>query len=215
MDVVLENWVVFARAFGTTISLALLSTASAMLLGTLICAMRVSPVPPFRWVARAYVQIIRNTPLTVIFFMAVFGLPLVGLVWSFFNYAIFCLTIYTASFVAEAVRSGINAVPVAQSEAARSLGLTFVQGLRLVILPQALRNVIPPLGNVFIALVKNSSIAFAFGVFEATAATHTLANANASAVIPILLASALGYLILATIAAAFFEWLERRFLVLR
>jgi glutamate transport system permease protein len=209
VDAVLDNLDVFVDGFRTTISLTLLSAVGALILGTLIAAMRVSPVPPLRWVGALYVQLVRNTPLTVVFFLVVFGLPEVDVIISFYRFAVVALSVYTAAFVAEAVRSGINSVASGQAEASRSVGMTFSQTLRLVVLPQAFANVIPPLASVFIALLKNTSIAFAFGVFEGTQAMYQLANANGSDVIAILAAAAFGYLVLALLASALFGVLER------
>jgi glutamate transport system permease protein len=209
VDAVLDNLDVFVDGFRTTISLTLLSAMGALILGTLIAAMRVSPVPPLRWAGTLYVNLVRNTPLTVVFFLVVFGLPEVGVIISFYRFAVIALSLYTAAFVAEAVRSGINSVAAGQAEASRSVGMTFGQTLRLVVLPQAFANVIPPLASVFIALLKNTSIAFAFGVFEGTQAMSKLANANGDAVISILVAAALCYLVLALLASLAFGALER------
>jgi glutamate transport system permease protein len=125
------------------------------------------------------------------------------------------VTVYHAAFFCEAVRSGINAVGVGQAEAARSIGLTFTQSLRLVVLPQAFRTVVPPLINVVIALTKNTSIAAAFGVFELTAATTRLSNANSDAVLAIFLGSALCYLALTLPSGFLAGRLERRVAVAR
>jgi glutamate transport system permease protein len=209
VDAVLDNLDVFVDGFRTTISLTLLSAVGALLLGTLIAAMRVSPVPPLRWAGTLYVNLVRNTPLTVVFFLVVFGLPEVGVIISFYRFAVIALSLYTAAFVAEAVRSGINSVAAGQAEASRSVGMTFGQTLRLVVLPQAFANVIPPLASVFIALLKNTSIAFAFGIFEGTQAMYKLANANGNAVIEILVAAAICYLTLALLASLAFGALER------
>jgi glutamate transport system permease protein len=209
VDAVLDNLDVFVDGFTTTITLTLLAAVGALVLGTLIAAMRVSPVPPFRWAGTAYVNLVRNTPLTVVFFMVVFGLPEVGVLVSFYQFAVIALAVYTAAFVAEAVRSGINSVPPGQAEASRAVGMTFTQTLRLVVLPQAFANIIPPLASVFIALLKNTSIAFAFGVFEGTQAMTRLITANGSAVIYLLMTAALIYLALALIASFLFSRLER------
>ena len=209
MDAVLDNLDVFVEGFTTTVTLTLLAAVGALLLGTLIAAMRVSPVPPLRWAGTAYVQLVRNTPLTVVFFLVVFGLPEVDVIFSFFTFAVTALSLYTAAFVAEAVRSGILSVAAGQAEASRAIGMTFGQTLRLVVLPQAFANVIPPLASVFIALLKNTSIAYAFGVFEGTQAMAQLINANGGDVIAILVAAALGYLALALLASLAFGALER------
>lgn len=209
MDAVLDNLDVFVEGFTTTVSLTLLAAVGALVLGTLIAAMRVSPVPPLRWAGALYVQLVRNTPLTVVFFLVVFGLPEVDVILSFYRFAVVALALYTAAFVAEAVRSGINSVAAGQAEASRSIGMTFGQTLRMVVLPQAFANIIPPLASVFIALLKNTSIAYAFGVFEGTQAMNRLVNANGADVIAIILAAALIYLALALLSAALFGMLER------
>ncbi|HST47855.1 amino acid ABC transporter permease [Jatrophihabitans sp.] len=209
MKDVLDNLDVFYRGFRTTVSLTLLAAIGALVLGTLIAAMRVSPVPPLRWAAAGYVRLVRNTPLTVVFFLVVFGLPEVDIKLPFFRFAVLALTIYTAAFVAEAVRSGINSVPPGQAEASRSIGMTFSQTLRLVVLPQAFANIVPPLASVFIALLKNTSIASAFFVFEGVQSMNQLINAHGDAVISIIAAAALAYLVLALISAFLFSLLER------
>jgi glutamate transport system permease protein len=125
------------------------------------------------------------------------------------------LTLYTSAFVAEAVRSGINAVPPGQAEAARALGLSFAETLRSVVLPQAFRTVVPPLGNVWIALAKNTSIAAGFGVTELTASLQRLANVNADQLAAVFLAVVVGYLVITLPSAWGIRVLERRLVVLR
>ena len=209
MDAVLDNLYVFVRGFTTTLMLTLVSVVGALVLGTVIAAMRVSPVPPLRWAGATYVQLVRNTPLTVVFFLVVFGLPEVDIKLSFFVSAVLALSLYTAAFVAEAVRSGVGSVAAGQSEASRAVGMTFGQTLRLVVLPQAFANIVPPLASVFIALLKNTSIASAFFVFEGVQSMNQLINANGDAVLAILAAAALAYLGLALLASALFGLLER------
>src|SRR5205085_10830984 len=136
-------------------------------------------VPPLRWASGTYVEIVRNTPLLVSMVLFFFGLPSIGIKFAPFTSGVIVLTVYTATFVAETVRSGINAVSKGQGEAARSLGLTFPQVLRIVVLPQALRTVIAPLGGIFIALLKNSALAVAIGVAELTAAAETVGTQTA------------------------------------
>ncbi len=210
MDAVLDNLDVFVKGFRTTLALTLLSAAVALVIGTLVAALRVSPVPPLRWLATAYVGLVRNTPLTVVFFLVAFGLPQVDVGLSYFQFAVLALSTYTAAFVAEAVRSGINSVPAGQAEASRALGMSFAQTLTLVVLPQAFRNIVPPLASVFIALLKNTSIAAAFAVAEATQNMQGLINRLGSSVIPIIAATALGYVLLALLSSLLFGRLERR-----
>lgn len=209
MDAVVDNYDLLLRAFVTTLSLTGLAAAGALALGTLVAAMRISPLPPLRWAGTLYVETVRNTPLTVVFALAVFGLPKVGIGLSFYQFAMLALTLYTGTFVAEAVRSGINSVASGQAEAARSLGMTFPQNLSLIILPQAFRNIVPPLASIFIALLKNSSIASVFGVAEATSRMGTLIERRPSAVLWLLGATALGYVVLALLSSLAFSRVER------
>ena len=215
MDAVLDNLGTFRQGFVTTLAMTVLSTVLALALGTLLAAMRVSPVPTLRAAGATYVEVVRNTPLTVVFFFAVFVLPQLDIRLSFFAFAVIAVTVYHAAFFCEAVRSGINAVGVGQAEAARSIGLTFTQSLGLVILPQAFRTVVPPLINVVIALTKNTSIAAAFGVVELTAMGTRLAQANGDAVIAVLVGVAVCYLVLTLTSGFLAGRLERRVAVAR
>nr|WP_035955171.1 amino acid ABC transporter permease [Parafrankia sp. EUN1f] len=210
MDAVLDNLHVFRDGFVRTLGLSLFSAVGALLLGSVLATMRVSPVPPLRWAGTAYVETVRNTPLTIVFFFVAFVLPQVDIVFSFFAFAVMALTIYHTAFVCEAVRAGVNGVEVGQAEAARALGLTFSQSLRLVILPQAFRNVVQPLGSVGSALIRNSSIAAAFGVQELTGVSQGLATANPGDVIAILLAGIVCYLVLTLSLAGAVGVVERR-----
>jgi glutamate transport system permease protein len=215
VDAILDNLDAYRQGFVTTLALTVLSSVLALALGTLLAAMRVSPVPTLRAAGAAYVEVVRNTPLTVVFVFAVFVLPQLDIRLSFLQFAVIAVTVYHAAFFCEAVRSGINAVGVGQAEAARSIGLTFTQSLRLVILPQAFRTVVPPLINVVIALTKNTSIAAAFGVVELTAVGARLANTNGDAVIAILAGIALCYLVLTLPSGWLAGQLERRVAVAR
>ena len=215
MHAILDNLDAYRQGFVTTLTLTVLSSVLALALGTLLAAMRVSPVPTLRAAGAAYVEVVRNTPLTVVFVFAVFVLPQLDIRLSFLQFAVIAVTVYHAAFFCEAVRSGINAVGVGQAEAARSIGLTFTQSLRLVILPQAFRTVVPPLINVVIALTKNTSIAAAFGVVELTAVGARLANTNGDAVIAILAGIALCYLVLTLPSGWLAGQLERRVAVAR
>jgi glutamate transport system permease protein len=215
VDAVLDNLDAYRDGFVTTLEVSALSSVLALLLGTLLAAMRVSPVPTLRAAGATYIELVRNTPLTVMFFFVVFVLPQLDVLLPYFAFAVIALTVYHAAFFCEAVRSGINAVGVGQAEAARSIGLTFGQSLQLVILPQAFRTVIPPLINVVIALIKNSSIAAAFGVIELTATGTRLANANGDAVIAVLAGVAVCYLVLTLPSGWLAGRLERRLAVAR
>jgi glutamate transport system permease protein len=162
-------------AFWTTVQLTLLSAVGSLIWGTLLAAMRVGPVPLMRGFGTAYVNIVRNIPLTVIILFTSLGLnQTLGVSLGAddfktinFRLAVLGLIAYTSAFVCEALRSGINTVPVGQAEAARAIGLNFSQVLRLVVLPQAFRSSVGPLANVLIALTKNTTVAAAIGVAEA------------------------------------------------
>jgi len=215
VDFVVEQRDLIFEGFWTTIRLTALSGLLAVVIGTALAIMRVGPIPPLRWAGTTYVTLLRNTPLTLVFVFSTFGLPRLDIRLSFFAFAVVALTVYTSAFVCEAVRSGINSVAPGEIEAARSIGLTFGQTLRQVVLPQAYRAIIPPLSNVIIALTKNTSIAVAFSVAEATSILRRLQNQDASATFPLLITTAAGYLVL-TLAISFaFSRIERRVAVSR
>jgi putative glutamine transport system permease protein len=166
MRAVLENLPLLLDGLRVTLLLALGALALALALGTLVALFRVSPIAPLRVVGAVYVEFLRNTPLLVQLFFWVFGLPFVGVVLPEFTGALLGLAFYTSAFVAEAVRAGIQAIGRGQIEAARSLGLTYLQTMRQVVLPLAFAITVPPLGNLAIALTKNTSVASAVLVAE-------------------------------------------------
>lgn len=215
MQFFIDNFDILRDAFGQTLLLSLASGVVALVLGTALAAMRVSPIPPLRGLATFYVEAFRNTPLTVVFFFVIFGLPQIDTVVPFFTGAVIAVSMYTAAFVAEAIRSGINSVHAGQAEASRALGLTFGQSLREVVLPQAFRTVIPPLGSVFIAMVKNTSIAAGFSVTELSSTLPRLVNASAGDLLLVLLGVVVGYMIITLPMAYAVNRLERRVAILR
>ena len=215
MDFVSENADLFLDAFLTTLGLSLLAGLLALVLGTLLAAMRVSPIPPLRGLATFYVETFRNTPLTVVFFFIIFGLPQIDFVIGFFPGAVLSVGLYTAAFVSEALRSGINAVSAGQAEAARALGLTFGQSLREVVLPQAFRTVVPPLGNVLIAMVKNTSIAAGFSVSELSSLLPRLVNADAGDLTLVLVGVVVGYMVITVPSALAVNRIEHRVAIVR
>ncbi|WP_127355143.1 amino acid ABC transporter permease [Actinacidiphila soli] len=215
MNVLLDNFALFREGFLGTVELTALSGAIALVLGVVIAAFRVSPVPPLRYFGAAWVTLLRNTPLTLLFFIAVLVLPRLGMnTWSFFQLAVLALSCYTSAFICEAVRSGINTVSLGQAEAARSLGMTFTQTLRLIILPQATRTVLPPIGSLLIALAKNSAIAGGFSVFELFSVQKTLSEQGYN-IFLIFLWVAIAYLIITFFISAVFRFLETRLAVAR
>jgi glutamate transport system permease protein len=210
MDAVIDNLPLYWDGFQMTLRLTLVSAAVALALGTLLGAFRVSPVPTLRWFGTVYVELLRNTPLTLVFFFMVFVAPQIGVKLPFETSAYVALSLYTAAFVCEAVRSGVNSVGVGQAEAARAMGLTFTQTMSQVVLPQALRTVVPPLINIFIALTKNTSVAVGFFVTELMAVGVRLANRHPADVIEVLLGVAVFYLAITIPAGILAGRLERR-----
>jgi His/Glu/Gln/Arg/opine family amino acid ABC transporter permease subunit len=177
----------FVTGFRNTLILFFFSAIAALILGTIVGAMRVSPVPAARATGTLYVNIIRNTPLTLVLFFFALGYPKLGLPpIDFMTAAIIGLSLYTATYIAETLRSGINTVPLGQAEAARAIGLTFGQTLSLVVLPQAFRSVIPPLFSVLIALLKNTTVAAGFSVAEAGAIRANLSERGEPALVGLL-----------------------------
>lgn len=158
MSILFDHWDMFLQGFGNTLKASLLALIGSFLLGTLIAIFRIAPMRFLNWVGTAYVEFIRNIPLILVVFIFFVGLPAIGIRLESFIAGTLGLTVYTAAFIAETIRAGIQAVPKGQTEAARSSGLTYIQTMRYVILPQAIKIVVPPMGNQFINLVKNSSV---------------------------------------------------------
>jgi glutamate transport system permease protein len=209
MDIVVDNLDAYLRAMRDTAVLTVLSFALAFVVGIVVAGFRVSPVPPLRAVGTTYVNLVRNTPLAVLMVLFWFGLPNAGISYSRFWSGIIVLTAYTGAFVAEAVRAGINSVAVGQAEAGRSLGLTFPQTMGLVILPQAIRTVVQPLGSIFIALIKNSALVTIISLPNLTKTGDEIGTRTAQ-FLPALLGVALAYLLLTLPAGAAVGWIERR-----
>lgn len=195
MDAIAENYELIAISFATTILLFVFASIGSLLLGTLLVAMRVGPISVMRRTAATYVTLVRNTPLLLILLFFSIAAPKIGINFQFvriviptgwgdirmtnaFAGAVVGLTLYTATFVCEALRSGVNAVPLGQAEAARAIGLPFSGVMRQVVLPQALRAGLPPLVSTQIALLKNTTVALSVLVLEAAYALKQLLDAN-------------------------------------
>ena len=226
MEVLNEYRGQIIEAFWITIQLTVFSALGALILGTVVAAMRLAPVPTLNWVGTAYVNVVRNTPLTLVILFCSFGLAQTlgvtlvdptsptSIVDSNFRLAVLGLTLYTAAFVCETVRAGVNTVPLGQAEAARSLGFTFGQNMRIVLLPQAFRAVIIPLGSVLIALTKNTTIASAIGVAEAALLMKEMIE-NTAALLVVGAIFAVGFVVLTLPLGLLFGWLGRRLAVAR
>ncbi|MFD7961848.1 amino acid ABC transporter permease [Streptomyces zaomyceticus] len=214
MDVLTDNFSLYGEGFLGTVELTVYASALALVLGFLMASFRVAPVGSFRVFGTVWVTVLRNTPLTLLFFAVMLGLPRFGLVLPFEVFAVLALGCYTSAFICEALRSGINTVPRGQGEAARSLGMSFTQTLGTVVLPQAFRTVIPPIGSTLIALAKNSAIAGAFSVTELLGTYKTLSELGYN-IVWTFVWIAVGYLIITLTISALFHVMEKRWGVAR
>ncbi|WP_406196048.1 amino acid ABC transporter permease [Kitasatospora sp. NBC_01560] len=214
MKTLIDNWSTYWHGFLGTLSLFVVSAVLALVLGVLIASFRVSPVKPLRVFGTTWVTLLRNTPLTLLFFIVVLGLPRFDITLPFFTFAVLTLGCYTSAFVCEAMRSGVNTVPTGQGEAARSLGMSFGQTMGLVVLPQAYRSVVAPIGSVMIALAKNTAIAGSFSVTELLGSYRTI-NELGYGIVWTFVWIAVGYLIITLAVSAVFNLLERRVAVSR
>ncbi len=230
MQAVLDNLDLVFKGFGYTVAVFVLAGLLSTVLGIFLAACRVSPIPALRAASSTWVTLVRNTPLVMVFASFSFTAPQL---WSKLNFAwvdvhvgtfdftsyasvaVIALSLYTSAFVCEAIRSGVNAVPLGQAEAARAVGLPFAGVMTQVVLPQAFRAAVPPYASVQIALIKNTSVAAVFGLGEATAQMRGLTNEHASERLAIFLCFALGYIVLVEIVSFASNRLERRWSVAR
>jgi glutamate transport system permease protein len=208
-------------AFWANIRLSLTVGILSLVIGTLITSMRVSPVRVLRIAGTFYVNTLRNTPLTLVLLFCSLGLSdtlkfKISNTSSvnFFWLAVLGMSVYTAAFVAESLRAGINTVPIGQAEAARAIGLTFPQSLRMVIMPQAFRAVIAPLGSVMIAMIKNTTVVLVASYTEAAALMKDMFE-QYGATLPIFIGFAVGFMCLTLPTGFFFSWLAKRMAVAR
>ena len=209
-------------AFGGTVALAVLSAIGALVLGTSVAVLRVSPVRVLQLLGTWYVNIFRNTPLTLLMVSSILGATFIlginldptSIKGNAFRWAVVMLSIYHGAFVCEALRSGVNTIPSGQAEAARSMGLTFGQSMRYVLLPQAFRGAIAPLGSVLIALIKNTTVAAVIGVSEAANLMQVTIE-NEGSGLSIFLTFALGFVILTLPLGLVLTSLSRRLAVKR
>jgi len=208
-------------AFWVTVQLAFLSAIGALVIGTFLAVLRISPVRVLRMIGTGYVNTVRNTPLTLLMVFSILGASFIlGLQLAqdpgsnAFRWAVVVLSAYHAAFVCEALRSGVNTVPVGQTEAARSIGLTFGQSLREVILPQAFRGAVAPLGSTLVALIKNTTVAAVIGVTDAAGLLQVIVE-NETGTVQVFLVFAIGFVILTLPVGVLFTALSRRLAVRR
>lgn len=216
MDDIFSSFDLVLRAFLLTLELLAVSALASLFFGTLLASFRVGPISVLAKAAGLYVAVFRNTPLLMVFIFVFIAMPKLELnIQDFLLKGCVTLTIYTSAFVCEAIRSGINSVELGQAEAARAIGFTFAQSMRHVVLPQALRAVVPPLASVIIALAKNTSVAAAFGLVEATFRMRFFTNKYADDRPLIFLTFAIGYIIIVELLSAGAFSMERRWRVAR
>lgn len=213
MDVLVDNAGSLLAAFGVTVRLLVVAGLLSLVWGTILAAMRVGPVRVLNLAGTIYVTLFRNTPLLVILLLIFNVLPKLGITWGYFWPNVIALTLYTSSFVCEALRAGVNSIPLGQAEAARSLGMTFGQSMSQVILPQAFRAVVPPIASVLIALTKNTSLVAIFGLPDLTARMKDLLTDHASALLWIFFGVALAYIVIVEILSTAANLIERRWRV--
>ncbi len=222
VEVVWDNRVEVAQAFGYTIGLFVIAGVLSLLLGTLLAAFRVGPIGVLAKATAVWVTAVRNTPLLIMLIFFRIAGPKVGIQFNWvdltigdfrinniFAACVAGLTVYTSAFVCEAIRAGINAVPLGQAEAARAIGLPFSGVMRQVVLPQAVRASLPPLASVQIALLKNTTVAGAVGVFEAFARMRDLTNDHAPDRVAIFVTFALIFVVLVSVVSFATHRLER------
>ncbi|WP_206495957.1 amino acid ABC transporter permease [Micrococcus sp. KRD153] len=209
-------------AFWTNIRLAFLATLGSFVLGVVLALFRISPVPSLRALGAGYVNVVRNTPLTIIMLLgglAVWGQLKISFssdfTLNFFIYAVIALSLYHAAFMCEAIRSGVNTVPLGQAEAARSIGLGFLPAARHVILPQALRGAITPLGNTVIALTKNTTVAAAASVAEASGLMKRMIEFSPDVMVAIFLTFAIGFCLIVIPIGLLTTWASEKWAVAR
>ncbi|KRF34919.1 amino acid ABC transporter permease [Nocardioides sp. Soil805] len=214
MDALTQHGDLIAEALGTTLLIAVLSTVGALVIGVLVTVARISPVPVLRGAAFCYVQYFLNVPLLALLLLAVFALPDAGLVMPLTTTVVVVLGLYEGAYVAEAVRSGVNTVAPGEVEAARALGMGFSQVMRKIVVPQALRAVVQPLGNVLIALLMNTALAATVGVVELTSAANRINNVLAQ---PIAVYASVGvvYMAMALGLGLMASRVEKRVAILR
>ncbi len=209
-------------AYWLNIQMAIYAGVGSLIIGAVLALMRISPIRSLQWAGATYVTLVRNTPLTILVVFAVLVLwPQLGVQFSpdfptnFFWLATLALTVYHAAFMCESFRSGVNTVPVGQAEAARAIGLGFLPAARLVILPQAFRGSIAPVGNTLIALIKNTTVAAAASVEEISIIMGDMIRDHGNYVMPIFLTVAAGFVIIVIPVGLLTTLLSQRLAVTR
>jgi aspartate/glutamate/glutamine transport system permease protein len=214
--VLVDHFPRFRDGFFVTLQLVVVSFGIAVFVGTFVAGLRVQPLKPLRWLGAVYVEFFRNIPLLVLLFIAFAGLRRAGIEISSFVAGTGSLGLYTAAYVAESIRSGVFAVGRGQMEAALSIGFTYPAALRKIVLPQAVRTVIPPLGNLTIAMIKNSAIiGVALGLANDLLKQARIVNSRTFQTNETFFWAAVGYLILTVSATFAVRYMEQRLVIRR
>lgn len=208
-DFLPKYYTTYIDATVTTLKISLIALLIGLLLGIVICLAKISTIKVLNVLATIYVEVIRNTPILVQIMIIYFALPEVGISFTPFMSAIIALSINSGAYVSEIFRSGILAIDKGQMEAGRSLGLSYFQTMKFIILPQALKNSLPALGNEFISLVKESSIVYFVGVADIMFAANTVKNATYETFGPYLIAAAI-YFIITSVLSFLVKRLEKK-----
>lgn len=210
-DLITDSIPLLLAGAGITVEITALSVGFGLLIGSMVGVARLCTVKPLRYLANVYVDFIRGTPLLVQIFLVYFALPgLIGERVDPFLAAIAACSINSGAYVAEIFRAGIQSIDQGQMEAGRSLGMSWAQTMRYIIMPQAFKRIIPPLGNEFIAMLKDSSLVSVIG-FEELTRRGQLIIARTYASLEIWLAVAIIYLIMTFCVARLVDVLERKF----
>jgi His/Glu/Gln/Arg/opine family amino acid ABC transporter permease subunit len=216
VDTLTENFDEFVDGFFTTVQIVAVSFVIAMVVGTLVAAFRVAPNPWLQRLGALYVEFFRNIPLLVLLFISYPGLRRAGVEIDAFVAGVVSLGLYTAAYVAESLRSGVFSVSEGQIEASLSLGFSYSETLRRIVLPQAFRTVISPLGSLIIAMIKNSAIiGGSILALDDLLKTGRVIASRSFEVIPAFVWAASGYLILTGLATVAIRRLETRYAVRR
>jgi His/Glu/Gln/Arg/opine family amino acid ABC transporter permease subunit len=212
--IVSEYWPMFLRGVEMTVFLTVTSALLAFFIGAIVAVMRIGPIPPLRAVASVYIEIMRAIPLLALIILFLVGLPKVGVFYSTTITAILTLGIYTGAYVAEALRAGFRTVPKGQIEAARALGMTFGKMFKNVLLPQSIRSVIPPMGNLLVSNIKATALAGAVGVQEIYWVASRV-NFDSARSLAVFMLAALCYLAIALPTGFLWNKLEVRMQIVR
>lgn len=214
LNIIFQSFPTLLLGAVVTLQLTVIASFLGMIGGSLLGIARLSPSKPIRWITRAYIDFFRGTPLLVQIFMVYFGLPPllreagISFRLNALTAGVLALSLNIGAYIAETVRAGIQSIDLGQSEAAQSLGLGSVQTMRYVIFPQALRRMLPPLGNEFIALLKDTSLVAVIGFEELFRRGQLIVASNYRA-FEIYAAVALTYLVLTILSSQFFSFLEK------